>query len=371
MKIDEKYLKFPKSLPNDLEGFADFYPKKFPPIVDYYEKVASDIVYDPQKFRDYGDWSQKELLEGFEKIKKDYEKGDKDDLGFLVDIDQRFNKLICYRFWVANYIFPDGPIHDFFVTNLKKLIHKFVDVGDDVEDFENNVALIQRDLMQTDYADLYLKDSMAGKKILDILQSNAKTKTILEDVTKLIDKKTDGNFSEINTIWDQIYEIILGDDKFSSLIKEMVTPIEQSEMRNDRLPIYNMLTHSVEFRNENELLTQRFNFMKERIKEIKEEAKTKLSEEEYSMFELSYEQIKNFAMYKDIMGEADPVLLPLWLGEIQVKIMNILIEKGIKIPPDAPHGHASMFYLFVWYLPDELKAKVMTPDFTPFDLKTI
>src|SRR5690242_10019065 len=117
MKIDPQLLKFPRFLPNDLEGLIFLYPEKFPPIVPYFEEVAPKIAADPQAFRDYGDWASGELRQGFEKVKAEYDKGQQDDLAFLLSIDERFSKLYCYRFWIVNYLFPDGPFHDFVVDN--------------------------------------------------------------------------------------------------------------------------------------------------------------------------------------------------------------------------------------------------------------
>ncbi len=371
MKIDKKYLKFPQTLSNDLEGFLRFYPYKFPPIISYYESVVKNVFDNPKKFRKYGDWAQKELLVGFAKIKKDYGNGDKNDLEFLVSIDQRFNKLICYRFWIVNYLFSDGPLHEFFISNLKRLIYKIVDVGNDAEDFEEKISSLQRDLIQTDYADLYLLDSFGGQKILEILSKDPEIKKLLNRAIILIDENVDKNEKKINLIWDKVYNIIQRKDFKVLKEKLLLTPIEQTKMRGgDRTLIYNALTHAVEFRKGNKKLIERHALMKKKIRRIKFEAKKKLNKKEYELFVLSYEQVKNLAMYKDVMGMIDPVLLPLWLGEIQVKMKKLLKKQGIKFI-DEPTGHAGTFYFFVWYLPDELKAKVMTPDLTDFDLKTI
>src|SRR3989344_8710404 len=148
MNIDPKLLKFPTNLPNDLEALLIFYPWKFPKIVSYYEEIAGKVGTNPEEFIKYGNWAHDELFKGFEKIKKDYEIGNKNDASFLVSIDQRFHKLMCYRFWIVNYLFPDGPLHDFYVDTLKNSIRKFVDVGDEVEDFESRVMIIQRDMLQ-------------------------------------------------------------------------------------------------------------------------------------------------------------------------------------------------------------------------------
>jgi len=370
MKINEQLLKFPKTLPNDIETFLVFYPAKFPGIIAYYEEVAHKIAGDPKAYREYGQWAHDELFKGFEKIKKDYDSGDKDNLSFLVEIDQRFNKLTCYRFWIVNYLFPDGPLHDYFVDTLKNMIRKFVDVGEEVEEFERKVVQIQRDFLQSDYADLYLRQALSGVKLVKMLESNIKTKPILSKVTNLIDQHSQENIRKINAIWDNLTDLINKDSagEMFELKKELEIPMEQAEFRKSRLPIYNMLTHAVEFREENKMLAERHGSMKQKIDDFFAQAKQKLSDGEYELFEIAYQQSRNFAMFKDIIGEIDPQLLPLWFGILD-KAQQIL-SKTTAIHP-RPIGHAGMFYQLIWYLPPDLKAKVMTPDITPFDLKTL
>ncbi len=50
MKIDDHLLKFPKYLPNDLEGLMFYYPEKFPLIVREFEEIAPKIAGDPEAF---------------------------------------------------------------------------------------------------------------------------------------------------------------------------------------------------------------------------------------------------------------------------------------------------------------------------------
>lgn len=374
MKIDKHLLQFPTVLPNDLEGFMFNYPKKFPLIIPYYEEVALQVALDPKAYQEYGDWVRGELIAGFEKIKKEYESGDQEDLAFLVDIDQRINKLFCFRFWIVNYLFADGPLHDYFVSNLKTLIRKIVDITEDIEEYEQQVLLIQRDLLQSDYADLYLQQALNGVKLVEVLQSNPQTNILLNEVILLIDQHNLHNTKEINNLWDQVTQVIkkIIEDKShhqgSALFDLMEIPLEQARMRNSLLPVYNMLTHAIEFREENKQLAQRYEAMKARIEDILAQAKGILSPEEYALFVLSYQQARNFAMYKDIMGEMDGPLLPLWFG-LHDKIRAWIFKNhGIKYQGG---GHASMYYQLVWYLPDHLKAKVYTVDNIPFSIKTL
>ncbi|MCX6811981.1 MAG: hypothetical protein NT039_04835 [Candidatus Berkelbacteria bacterium] len=368
MNIDEKFLKFPQTLPNDLEAFMVFYPNKFPPIISYYEKIAHKIANDPEAYHEYGDWAQKELFAGFEKIEKDYKKGDQNNLAFLVETDQRLHKLFCYRFWPVNYLFADGPLHDFFVDNLKNLIHKFIDVADEVEEFEGKVFSIQRDLLQGDYADLYLRQAIEGVKIIELLEKNQETKKILKEARELIKDSPQQNLDKINLLWGKIAQIIQKEKNNSELKKKFDIPLAQAKMRKTMLPFYNMLTHAVEFQKENEQLTKRHKEMGKKIDSIMDMAKGKLLKDDFELFKLSYEQARNFSMYKDVMGEIDLFILPLWFG-LHDKVKKIL-SKTMKLRPRST-GHSAMFYYLVWYLPTELKAKVISIDETPFDLKTL
>lgn len=368
MKLDSVYLRFPSSLPNDLEGFLVYYPNKFPGIVSYYEEIAPKIADDPEAFRQYGDWAQKELFAGFEKVKADYEAGDKEDLAFLVSIDQRFHKLICYRFWIVNYLFPDGPVHDYYVDKLKALIRKFVDIGDNDEEYEERIASAQRDLMQTDYADLYLQQALNGVEVAKRLGQNEKTADIARRGSKSLEDEEEESVR--HAIWDELFELIndKGSSEFDDIRKLLVITMEQVKWRKTRLPFYNVMDGVIEFREQNELLLTRYEQMKARIKELFDDAKQKLDEEEYRLFDIAYQQSRNFIIYKDVMGDIDPVLLPLWFG-IHDKMKEIL-KKTTKIVP-IPTGHSGVFYHIVWHLPDDLKAKVMTPDYEPFDLETL
>lgn len=369
MKIDEHLLKFPKYLPNDLEGLMFYYPEKFPPIVAEFEEIAPKIAGDPEAFRKYGDKSRDELWAAYEKIKKNYENGDQNNLQFLVEIDERFNKIYCFRFWTVNYLFPDGPIHDYIVDNLKNLIRKFIDVTEDIEDFEQRVVRIQRDLLQSDYADLYLQQALDGVKAVELLKSNHKIAEKLPAVTALIDEHSHSDTEQINKIWQEVYEIIKTDENAEELREAMAVPLRQVEMRSSMLPLYNMLTHAIEFREENEQLTTRHGGMLGVIDEYKALARKELTAEEYELFEFCYEQARNFSMYKDVMGAIDEVLLPLWFG-LHRQIKKLLIDSGVKIR-ERPTGPTAVSAHFVWYLPDDLKAKVMTADLTSFSLETI
>lgn len=368
MKIDPSILKFPRFIPNDLDGLMIFYPVKFPPIIEEFESIAPIIAEDPVAFREYGDKMRDELWVAFEKIKADYENGDQSDLNFLLDIDHRFGKIYCYRFWIVNYLIADGPMHEYFVDNLKNFIHKFIDVTEDVEDFEQKVVRVQRDLLQSDYADMYLTSALDGLKAYNLFKQHPRLSEMLEKATELIDQHEQSNTEAINAIWEDAYKIIESDPSVEDIRQAMHMPLRQVKMRNTMLPVYNMLTHAVEFREENMKLANRHDEMSGVIESYKEKARQELSAEDYDFFVVCYEQARNFAMYKDVMGAIDEPLLPLWYGMHQ-KINDLLVGMGIDVK-QRPTGPTAVLAHYVWSLPDEYKARVMTPDLTPFSLET-
>ena len=69
------------------------------------------------------------------------------------------------------------------------------------------------------------------------------------------------------------------------------------------------------------------------------------------------------------MGAVDGKLLPFWFG-IHDEIREILRQSNPNMSIRSV-GQAGMFYYLVWYLPTDLKAIVMTPDFTDFSLEDL
>ena len=106
-----------------------------------------------------------------------------------------------------------------------------------------------------------------------------------------------------------------------------------------------------------------------KIEGVFNKTKKELSGDEYDLLKMSYEQAKNFAMYKDVMGAVDGKLIPFWFG-IHDEIRDILKKSNPNMPIKSV-GQAGMFYYLVWYLPTDLKSIVMTPDFTDFSLENL
>lgn len=379
MKIDPRILKFPRSLPNDEQQFMTYYPYKYPKVIEFFEEKAKELYNKPVEYAQFVQDEYAKLESAVNAINEEFQNGDKTDLEFLVDIDQKFNKVFCFKFWVINYVFADGPIHEFYVDQLKSYARKIVDVTDDVEEYEERVVRFQRDLLQTDYADIYLVQALHGIIIMNFLEQDEFSKNIISNIYSLVDEHNDKNNDKINELWKPIVDRILdtSDPHYRILIDKpnnfvfntlldlppLVIPLNQVRMRKTSFPLYSFLNHTMEFRKQNEALNQRYLNMRATIEEIFAEAKGKLSDEEYLDFRLSYEMSKNFSMSKDIMGSVDPILIPVWERDVHERIYQILSKDSDVRYPTV--NHASMFGSFIWYLPDNLKSKVMAVDNWP------
>lgn len=385
MKIDPHILKFPKSLPNDEQQFMTYYPYKFPKVINYYEEKAQELYDKPEAYAEFVQDEFKELEASVNKVNEEYQNGDQTDLAFLVAIDQKFNKVFCFKFWVINYVFADGLIHEFYVDQLKAFARKMVDVSDDIEEYERRIIQIQRDLLQTDYADIYLVQALHGVVIMKFLEQDEFSKKIIDTIIPLIDAHSDQNDEKIIELWKPIADKILdpADDHYRLLTEKSADfnfrtlldlapfdlPLTQVRMRKTPFPLFSFLNHTLEFRKQNEALQDRYENMKGTIEQIFTEAKTKLSDEEYTDFRLSYEMAKCFSMSKDIMGNVDPILIPVWERDVHAKIFEILSkDQQVRYPSV---NHASMFGSFVWYLPPDLKSKVMSVDNRPFNFEEL
>lgn len=364
-----------------------YYPYKFPKVIEYFEQKASELHDKPEEYAEFVQSEFHELEAAVEKVNEEYQKGDQTNLAFLVSIDQKFHKLFCFKFWVINYVFADGLIHEFYVDQVKAFARKMVDVTDDVEEYEQRVIQIQRDLLQTDYADIYLVQALHGVIVMDFLENDEFSKKILDKVIPLIDQHTDTNKEEIIEAWKPIADRILdkNDRHYDKLTEKpenfgeyyktlldlppLTLPITQVEMRGIDFPLYSFLNHTVEFRKQNDELQERYENMKVTIEEIFTEAKQKLSDDEYKDFRLSYEMARDFSMSKDIMGEVDPILVPVWARELPKKVFDILSKTQKVTYPSATY--TAMFRSFIWYLPEDLKNEVLTVDDTPFDINKL
>lgn len=384
MKIDPHILKFPKSLPNDVADFMAYYPYKFPKVIDFFEQKAQELYKDPEAYAKFVQDEFAELEASVNKVNDEYSKGDQTNLEFLIDIDQKFNKVFCFKFWVINYVFADGPLHEFYVDQLKAFARKMVDVMDDVEDYEQRIIQIQRDLLQTDYADIYLVQALHGVDVMKFFEKDEFSQKVIDQIIPLIDQHNDKNNEEIIKLWEPVVDRILdeNDNHYSALtdkgpdfnyrtlldLPPLELPRNQVRMRKTPFPMYSFLNHTLEFRKQNEQLQGRYENMKETIEEVFKEAKDKFTDDEYKDFQLSYEMSKCFSMSKDIMGNVDPIIVPVWHG-LHAKVFDILSTKNnVRYPQTT---YAAVYSSFIWYLPDNLKSKVMSVDNTPFNIEEL
>ncbi len=380
MKIDKKYLEFPQFLDNDLEGFFFIFPNKYPKVVKLYKDIAKKVYDNPKLFREIGDEHYRELDLAFDKIKGDYDKnyekakkaGLEEELEFLTSIDQRLNKMYCFRFWIINYLFPDGPLHGFYVENLKNYARRLVnDVDLDIHDYEEKYLSIQRDLLQNDYADLYLQNALRCVDLFKALQAEFKTKKIIEKIKPLIEKQDNVSNKKIYQLLEPIFDMAEGKGLLAKkLQKYMAIAISQSKWRKNRMPFYTLIIHAIEFSEQNKKLKERYEQGRERINSYLSLAKNVFTKQEYEELEISYEMVKNFSVYKDVMGQIDPRMLPFWINSINLRAENIVKEmgKGYVVKEGGP---GAFYYFLSWYLPAKLKVKIYTVDTTDFDINKI
>ncbi len=316
----------------------------------------------PKEFRKFIYREQKELFAGFEKIKKDYG-ASKKTMGDIVLTDQRLHKLFCFKFWIVNYGFADGPIHDYYVEKLRVYAEKIAP-WTQIEEKESVIQDTQRTLLQSDYIDLYLRNAFRGIEINKLLGKipllQKQNIMLIEYIRK---NKLKESYAHIEAILN-IIEENKNDEEIRKL-RELL-PFKTAQVRGDNVAIYNTVIHAMEFNQENIELKQRHDEMKSRINELMEIAKEKLSQKEFVEFKKCYEMSNLLKEAKDVFGAIDPYLLPLWFGMLEklAKALNLpIIDDGPGI------GHCAMFYLLVWHLPSELKANVFTPDNTKFILR--
>jgi len=361
------FFEFPRAIPNDLEGFTHFYPNKFPAILPEFKKHAKTYFMKPKEFKKFIYEQQKELFKGFYKIKADYEKEKNKTHEFMVKTDERLHKLFCFRFWVVNYGFCDGPIHDYYADKIREYSERIAE-WEDVDDKEAATLEVERALMQGTYADLYLQSAFHSIKIYDFLTKNLKFKKFSQELEKYV------LADELAKCYKLIDGLVndLEKNPNTKTNKELMSFLQiargVSKLRGDRLGYYNTIIYAFEFYEKNLELKIRHNMLKNRIKQILEKAKKTLNEEEHKELKVCYEMGDLFKEAKDVYGEIDGKLIPFWFGMLQ----QLAKEVGIK-NTDAAFGigHAAMFYRIVWYLPNELKAKVFTPDPTGFSLSRL
>jgi|SRR3989338_3027009 len=362
--IPEDTFFLPRSLPNDLEGFAIFYPKKFPAIIALFEKLAKIYFKKPKEFKEFIYKEQKELFEGFYKIKKDYDKEKNKTNEFIVKTDERLHKLFCFKFWIVNYGFCDGPLHDYYVEKIRYYAEKIAE-WEIIEEKEYAILDVERTLLQGDYADLYLQSAFIGIDLYNKLNSSKVFSNQISKIKTLISKHDD---KSCYIIIEDMLKIIKTQKntelkEIHELLKE---PIETARVRGDNLALYQVIIHAFEFHEKNVELKQRYDDMVKHISHILDLGRNKLPKQECEELKVCYQMTNLFKEAKDVFGTLDPYIIPFWFGMLEELARRINVPKYMM-----NMGHAGMFYFLVWYLPAELKAKVFTPDPTLFDIKKL
>ena len=284
-------------------------------------------------------------------------------------------KNICCSYYFCLTMFFFDFFCSFFIEKIKYYSRRLVEAQDlDIEDYEEKISQVQRNLMQSDYADLYLQNTLNGVDIMKLLRSSKKGK-IIEKIIGLLKKGSKANKEIYKLLDPMIEEAYTKKNRFGKkLADKLFIMIEQAKMRGTKLPIYNVLIHSIEFEEDNIRLKNRHSDITKQIDELLKLSKRKFSKADAKELEISYKMARNFTIYKDVMGEIDNVLLPLWfdlLGKV-VRILQKTNSVFAKLNPGPPSvGPGEMFYGLAWFLPDELKIKVYTTDLRPFSLKDL
>ena len=361
---DKEMFSFPRSLPNDVEGFAIFYPKKFPAVIPLFESLAKKYFKKPDEFKKFIYDEQKELFAGFAKIEKEYNAKKEKTMDFVVRTDERLHKLFCFKFWIVNYGFCDGPVHDYYVEQLRHYAEKVAE-WEHIEEKEKAVLALERDLLQGDYADLYLQITFGGIHVYHALNKSKKLSSLVEKFKKTL-KMHDNNMMYAS-VEDRLKIILYDKSKeIQEIHKLLEIPISVAKVKGTNFALYQAIIHSFEFYEKNVELKKRYDDTVARIHHTFDVAKKVLSKEQFEDMSVCYRMCNLFKEAKDVFGELDSDIIPLWF-----KMLGKLSD-DLKIPPDIVIiGHAAMFYLHVWYLPPELKARVFTPDITSFDLKKL
>lgn len=359
MKFDDSIFVFPTHLPNDLEGFMYFYPKKFPAIVAYYETRAREFFLDPEGFSSFVEECLSDIYPRFEAIKKSYEGEPNKDIRFLLEIDGQLQKLYAFRFWVINYLFADGPLHEFYVNQVRACIPKLIDHTLETEQYEYTLANAERNLLQSEYSDLYLLNALKSVDLVTHLQTDELGQKVYREIQEKL--ATEKNASTTaNTDMDSLVDRIMSpeDDWSRAVAGYMSLQVEQALFRKTREPIYQMLIQAVEFENENRTLKERQAGLADEVTELLKKAKNTLPDEEYRVFYQSYLMARHLAEAKDQMGNVDPVILPFWF--------DLLDQIGDAIPNYTKTlvGPGAVFYEFAWHVNDADKAFIFTPDET-------
>lgn len=357
-------LEFPASIPNDIEGYMVYFPKKFPLLLEQYEKLVAKYWDKPKELDEYCKGLIDELWTGYGRIKKDFQKTPKEKrtLKFLINIDERLQKLNCYRFWIVNYALCEGPLNNYFIEELQKYVHELVENEDEDTETEEREKLL-RLLLKGDYKDLYVINALGGLHIYKSLKECTATQELCAELENKIGSVED---KELYKIVDKILEKTSREKNNSQLEKffrHMKEPLDCSSVKGDLSVVYVTIIQAIEFNNKNVLLQKEYRNIKNTLKEVFRRAEDKLSKEDFKKFILAYTMLMKFKKFKDDFGEIDSDWLPLWLSQLIPELREHINDKSTNLI-----GQGSVFYHFAWLLPPYLLKQVFKPDNTPFEV---
>jgi len=361
--MNKSFLKFPKTLPNDIEEYLIFFTKKFPKLVEDYEKLVNQYWNDPEGLDKYCQNLVRELWFGWKEIKQDYHKTKKENRTpeFLLNIDLRMQKLNCFKFWIINYALCEGPVHEYYSDLISSLVEKFM------KDEDHETEIIEREtterlLLRGDYQDLYLKNALKGIEIYEDLKNFEKIDVLFKELEKTVFEKED---RKAYKLIDRIMQICLEEKtspKLERFLKKIRGPLRASKIKNDLSYVYVIIISSIEFRKENLELRKELSAIKQKLEKTFDKAKKILSSEEFKQLRLAYEMLYKFKKFKDDFGAIDCEWLPFWFKELLPEL-----ESKINAPKGScALGQGSIFYAFPWYFEKNLLEKVFTIDNTNF-----
>ena len=369
MKMKSPNLKFPKTLPNDIEDYLIFFKKKFPKIIEEYEGLVKKYWNDSSGLDNYCKHLVRELWEGFEKIKREFNSHDYNsrDIDFLIKIDQKLQKLNCFRFWIINYALCEGPIHEFHaqvVSEISETLSKDEDLENQIEEKER----IERILLKGDYKDLYLINSLKGIEVYEDLSKSNLMKPLFNNLKrKILDKKEKEAYKIIDEIIDISMNKEYDNPELKRFVENIKVPLKDSEIKGDHSVVYVVIIGAIEFYEKNLQLEEQFKNIKTELKLIFEMAEKKLDKERYKQLILSYKMLIKLKKFKDDFGAIDPEWLPFWLVYLLPELENkIGAPKG-----SCSLGPGSTFYSFPWYLKGKELELIFERDNTSFNLDKI
>ena len=347
---------FPKTLINDIEGFIFYYKKKFPKMVDKYLDIMKRYCNDPDELRKLCMNESAEMIRISKKFVEFYKIDSIKNLRKLIEIDQKLNKLSCFKFWIYNYLLCEGPLHFFHVEKIKEISEKLAE-GDNPEERDYEKERIEKMLIQTDYTDFYVENLIRSMKIRDELAKHPEFEIYVSKFENF--KNTD--YKKINDLVKELSDKIkLDKEKYKVLWEEFVPLLKICDIQGTNFPMTSVIRMGFEHKENAVRYQKEHKKLREEIEKIFVKAKKNLSHEDHQQLNTSYKMLKLLAECKDLFGESDTIILPFWF-----RLIKIIAEKMGK--PELGLGQGSSYYNFVWNVPDHIKGMIYEIDNTDFN----